>query len=639
MTDEGRFTPRLGRPGDHPSLRPQTHLKRLVKAVRKGQLPRRAGGELKAGTVRYLGSGKAAAAHARHWSHARQRRAIVKVHIARAGQAGTAAFAKHLAYIHRDGTERDGARSVPYDQQGELPDTHAFRNRSRDDARQFRLIVSPEDAGQIGDLKAFTRSLMAQAEKDLGRPLDWIAVDHHDTAHSHTHIVIRGGNAREGALIIDRAYLTEGFRRRAAEELTRRLGQRRLREIAASRTAEVARDAFTAIDRELHRIAPEGDLVLTQARGPLERFDEAVKVRRLAHLQARGLARHLSGSRWTLTPGWTDTLRALGTRGDIIAALARQSAARSALENLREFPARAEESEEITGRLAAVLPGDELRNGRVALVEGLDGRLWSVPVPEHQQAELPPIGGVLSVGVAAHATRPADITVARIAEANNGHYSEALHAAADPGSSPAYRMAHKRRLEALRRQGVVTRQRDGRWGVPPDFLEKVRELETRTRKLTFAVRSWLPVEALTKRRASTWLDRLDPADLQSMAVGFGAETRAAHAARQAWLQAEGLHLVPRDSLSRTELEAALSAEGRASGKAAALLTPGQNFKGRFTRTVDLAQGRFAVVENEDQLVLAPWSARTSGLKGQDVLLRQRGQSIDWQAGRGTGQSR
>ncbi len=39
-----------------------------------------------------------------------------------------------------------------------------------------------------GGLRTTTRDLMRQMETDLGTKLDWIAVDHHNTGHPHTHI-------------------------------------------------------------------------------------------------------------------------------------------------------------------------------------------------------------------------------------------------------------------------------------------------------------------------------------------------------------------------------------------------------------------------------------------------------------------
>ena len=49
----------------------------------------------------------------------------------------------------------------------------------QDDRHHFRFIVSPEDAGDMTDLKAFTRDLAKQMEiADFGTRLDWVAVDH-----------------------------------------------------------------------------------------------------------------------------------------------------------------------------------------------------------------------------------------------------------------------------------------------------------------------------------------------------------------------------------------------------------------------------------------------------------------------------
>jgi type IV secretory pathway VirD2 relaxase len=44
----------------------------------------------------------------------------------------------------------------------------------------------------LGDLRGFTRDLMWQVEQDLDTWLDWIAVDHHNTGHPRTHIIVRG---------------------------------------------------------------------------------------------------------------------------------------------------------------------------------------------------------------------------------------------------------------------------------------------------------------------------------------------------------------------------------------------------------------------------------------------------------------
>src|SRR3546814_7505143 len=76
-------------------------------------------------------------------------------------------------------------------------DGKAFIERQVNDRHQFRFIVSPEDGEQYDDLKPLTRRLMAQMEQDLGTKLDWVAVDHFNTCHPHTYIVIRGKRSEE----------------------------------------------------------------------------------------------------------------------------------------------------------------------------------------------------------------------------------------------------------------------------------------------------------------------------------------------------------------------------------------------------------------------------------------------------------
>src|SRR3546814_17146226 len=52
---------------------------------------------------------------------------------------------------------------------------------------------------------------------DLGTNLDWVAVDHHNTGHPHTHIIVRGKDERGKDLIIARDYISRGLRERACE--------------------------------------------------------------------------------------------------------------------------------------------------------------------------------------------------------------------------------------------------------------------------------------------------------------------------------------------------------------------------------------------------------------------------------------
>jgi len=81
-----------------------------------------------------------------------------------------------------------------------------FADRCDDDRHHFRFIVSPEDAPEMSDLRAFARDLMGQMESDLGTKLDWVAVDHWNTAHPHLHVIVRGVAEDGSDLVIARDY-------------------------------------------------------------------------------------------------------------------------------------------------------------------------------------------------------------------------------------------------------------------------------------------------------------------------------------------------------------------------------------------------------------------------------------------------
>ena len=63
-------------------------------------------------------------------------------------------------------------------------------------------------------------------EADLGTKLDWVAVDHHNTGHPHTHIVVRGVTDDGKILNIAGDYIAHGIRERASEIVTLELGRR-----------------------------------------------------------------------------------------------------------------------------------------------------------------------------------------------------------------------------------------------------------------------------------------------------------------------------------------------------------------------------------------------------------------------------
>src|ERR1700722_15139010 len=99
------------------------------------------------------------------------RRVVIKAHVARMSAGGPKAAALHLRYIERDGVEKDGSKGRFYTAGGPAR-VESLDGPRRGERHQFRIIVSPEDAGEL-DLTDYVRRLMATVERDLGRKLEW----------------------------------------------------------------------------------------------------------------------------------------------------------------------------------------------------------------------------------------------------------------------------------------------------------------------------------------------------------------------------------------------------------------------------------------------------------------------------------
>jgi type IV secretory pathway VirD2 relaxase len=193
---------------------------------------------------------------------------------------------RHLRYLQRDGTTREGERGRLYGPETDAADGREFVERGREDRHQFRFIVAPEDGDRLTDLRGFTRDVMHQMQDDLGTRLEWVAVDHFNTGHPHSHIVIRGKDETGKDLIIAQDYLTDGVRLRAQERATLELGPETDLELRQKLTAEVSAERFTRIDRAMIAEAQESMLDLRPEAGQVRAdFDRTLRIGRLQTLR------------------------------------------------------------------------------------------------------------------------------------------------------------------------------------------------------------------------------------------------------------------------------------------------------------------------------------------------------------------
>lgn len=653
MPTEDDFEPRLGRPGDKGRKpRPRKFLSRVIAAAnlaRGGGL----GGSRKSAFTgsrigRGAGVGRLLSARDRYAAF-RQRRVVVKIRTVRLGGKGFEGAKAHLRYVERDGTTREGGRGQLYGADADKVDRNAWLDQAKDDRHQFRIIVSPEDGLEYDDLKPLTRRLMARVEEDLGTKLDWAAVDHYNTGHPHTHIIVRGTDERGKDLVIARDYIRHGLRERACELVDLDLGPRTDDAIERRLRAEVEQDRLTSIDRAMLREVDEDILISSDARGA---FDQSIRMGRLRTLERLGLATKQGARHWRLSPDLADTLRRMGERGDIIRTMQRACAERGdapAMGDQAIYDPAVSDARTLVGRVVERGLSDEYADRHYIIVEAVDGRTHYTEIGKGEAVDPIPTDAIVAIAPRGSGVRPADRTIAEVAAGNGGRYSVDAHLKHDPAASERFAETHVRRLEAMRRiMGNVEREPDGSWIITPDHLGKVERFEARQlrdRPVTVEILSAVPLGKLPAVEGATWLDRELLADTPEplREAGFGREVRSALTIRRQWLVAEQLaeersgHIVYRRdllaALQRRELLRVASQLSDEFGKPFAEAEPRARIEGRLVRAVEMVSGRHALIERSRDFTLVPWRPVMERHIGKDVSGIMREGGISWTFGR------
>jgi len=636
---EDRFRVRLGKP----KQRGDTFIAQVLRQA--GKASNATGGKRGKAPGSRLGRGHVAARFTGQSLSPLSRRATVKVRLVYLQQASGRSTIGHLRYIEREGVGRDGEPGHAYGAATDEADTAAFEERGRGDRHQFRFIVSPEDAGQLEDLRTYTRHLMQRMEADLGTRLDWVAVDHWNTDNPHTHVVLRGKDDTGKDLIISQEYITRGMRERAAELATEWLGPRTELEIQRAMAREVEQERWTSLDRTLQREAVDGLVKIERFDAPKVQRQRLLLVGRLQRLQRMGLAVETQPGTWAMHAEAEQTLRALGERGDIIRTMQRAMGGRQ--RELAVFQP-GQDGRAIVGRVAGKGLADELYDRGYLVVDGADGKAHYVALPPKTELAQYPMGAVVEVKGSTD-VRKADQTIAALA--TDGLYRTDHHLAIAKGQ-PEVVAAHVRRLEALRRAGIVERVAEGLWKVPADLRERGRRYDMgrdaqRLGGVAVEVKSHLPIERQARVIGATWLDQQLIGGGQGLGdLGFGAEAKQAMQQRADFLAEQGLAerrgqrvILARNllgTLRNRELAQAARDIAAESGLEHRPVPDGQRVSGIYRRSVMLASGRYAMLDDGMGFSLVPWKPVIDQRLGQQLAATVRGGGASWEVGRQRG---
>ncbi|KXV23378.1 DUF3363 domain-containing protein, partial [Gluconobacter japonicus] len=266
-------------------------------------------------------------------------------------------------------------------------------------------------------------------------------------------------------------------------------------------------------------------------------------------------------------------------------------------------------------------------------------------------------GSIVAVGPEVSGPRPADREIVSVAAAEGGVYRADAHLArarAMPrlpgGDVEAYVASHVRRLEALRRAGVVERIEDGRWQIPGDYLDRATAYDTsRAKQLSVRVLSSFDLDAQVTADGATWLDRglLSRGNSNVVDAGFGHEVSLARKRRQdvlmergyAWSDEHGQIRYRKGLLATMERRE----RDRVGGEMAAArdtsyrtMADGERVRGTLKEKVRMASGTYALVENAQEFVLVPWKPVIEKRLGQEIAGVMRAGTMDWQLGRERG---
>jgi type IV secretory pathway VirD2 relaxase len=570
----------LGRIGNRG--RSESFINQVLRAMRKAGVEGAAFGRKGGSRYGHSTFGRGRTAFGRSRLFAAQRRVVVKARVVRhQGRAfRSAPLSAHVAYLERDGVTKDGGKAQMFGGAEDRVDAKDFAKRGVDDRHHFRFIISPEDAAEMLDLKAFTRDLAAQMESDLGTRLDWVAIDHWNTDNPHVHLLVRGVGQDGSDLVISRDYISHGLRSRAEDLVSAELGPKPEHEIRSALAREVDAERWTRLDRAIRMAADDVGFIDLRPQNPGVEDPEVrrLAVDRLQKLERMGLATPMGPGQWIVGFDAEPTLRDLGMRGDIIKTIHRAFTERGQDRGIADYVIDTGTAPSpIIGRLVATGLHNELSGEAYAVIDGTDGRAHHVRFRGIEAfAQAPPAGGIVEV------------------------------------------------------------RRFGGQGDPkPTLVLANRSDIDLARQVTAPGATWLDHRLVERERMPLAMGGFGQEVRDAM------EARAEHLAEQGLARRDGPRIIPqRDLLStlrRRDLDAAGARLSAETGLPYTPTTGGENVAGTYRQRVTLTSGRFAMIDNGLGFALVPWTPALDERFGRHVAgVAKEGGGIEWNFGRKRG---
>ena len=163
--------------------------------------------------------------------------------------------------------------------------------------------------------------------------------------------------------------------------------------------------------------------------------------------------------------------------------------------------------------------------------------------------------------------------------------------------------------------------------------------------------SYLNLEMLVGAQGATWIDKelLGKLPERLAQSGFGSEVGTAITRRRQWLVSQGLGTMNSsntfqaqtrmlEQLRQRDLRQAVQVLAKELGLSNVHVMESERIKGTFSRSVNLASGKYAVIQKSKEFTLVPWRSEMERFRGKALsgAISNQGINWDWNAGRSRG---
>ncbi|MDE2027074.1 MAG: DUF3363 domain-containing protein [Candidatus Omnitrophica bacterium] len=286
-------------------------------------------------------------------------------------------WAAHGRYLQRKGAQKQDERGLGFDyDHDDIPIAKLLSSWQKSgDERLWKFIISPE-AGYRVDLKDHARQFMERLEKDLGRKLEWVAIDHYNTDDFHLHFCVRGIDKSGVEYRLDEDYIKEGPRKISKQLLTEKLGLRTDDFIIERRNMVLFVEHVTELDRIIEKNL-NSDHFITIPHGADSSVDQVKRsqmLMRLEFLKSLGVAHKHSAATFYVEPTFISFLKFKQEQKDISKVLSKHKG--QMLDSdlpivVNKLP---NVGDRLIGRVVSSGINERFEDYRYVLVEGIDGQ-------------------------------------------------------------------------------------------------------------------------------------------------------------------------------------------------------------------------------------------------------------------------